>query len=680
MARIKTYVLDTVVSEKDIVIGSDADNLGTTKNFEVAVLRDFILSGLAPNVGGTLKVTELIDTNNNTTPQAFINSLNPSYIVFPYEVVIVTLNSSKYLLKLQDVVVGSGQTPTISSDFISLTSALSGTLNYLPKFTPNGNTIGNSSVFDNGTTVSIGTASPSASSLLQLDSTSKGLLQPRMTTVQRDAITSPAEGLTIFNTTTHKPNYYNGTSWIELKENSVSGTLNKIAKFTPDGTTVGNSAITDDGSSILISEPTFINGTSATDSPLGAELLTSSGWTSTDWSGSFSLGFTHTPGNTSVLSNTLAAVVNSYYQISYNITLKTVGSITISFGGQSLLLTSNGSSAFGPIATTTGNLTVTPSSDFDGKIVISIKQINTSSPLLSLTNSNNNGNLLQARVATGDLRSVAIGYDAGRRITTGNFNSALGYNAGANVTTGTNNTLVGYNTGNALVTGSYNTMLGAGTGQINTGGYNTLIGAYSGLSNTTGTSNTFIGYNTGSTSSGDSNTFLGSSAGSTLGSVTPGSSNTAIGEASLSNLSYGGSFNVALGKNSGRYYGLSGSTSLSESNQSLFLGASARPLGDSQTNQIVIGYSAVGLGSNSVVLGNTSTTLTSLRGQIGIGTDAPVATAKVQVDSTTQGFLPPRMTTAQRNAITSPAVGLVVFDTTLEQLCVRTSSAWTTLT
>jgi len=680
MARIKTYVLDTVVSEKDIVIGSDAENLGTTKNFEVGVLRDFIVSGLGPSVGGTLKITELIDTNNNTTPQAFINSLTPTYTVSSYEVVVVTLNTQKFLLKLQNVTVGVGQTPTISSNFISLTSSLSGTLNYLPKFTPDGTALGNSSVYDNGTSVAIGTTSPNASSLLDLTSTSKGFLQPRMTTTQRNAISSPTEGLTIFNTTTHKPNYYNGTSWIELQENSVNGTLNKVAKFTPNGTALGDSAITDDGYSVLISEPTFITGTPATDSPLGVELLTSSNWTSTGWSGSFSLGFTHTPGNTNVLSNTLAAIIDTYYQISYQVIDKTVGSITINFGGQSRSVSSNGENAFGPIATTTGNLTITPDSAFDGKVIISIKQINTSSPLLSLTNSNNNGNLLQARVGTGDLRSVAIGYDAGRRITTGNFNSILGYNAGANITTGSNNTFLGYNTGNALVTGSFNLMLGAGAGQVNTGAYNTFVGAYSGLSNTTGTSNTFVGYNTGSTSSGNSNTFLGNSAGSTLGAVVSGSSNTAIGDSSLSNLNYGGSFNVALGKNAGRNIGVPGTSALSEANQSLFLGASSRPSADSQTNQIVIGYDSVGLGSNSVVLGNNSITLTSLRGQVGIGTDAPVATAKVQVDSTTQGFLPPRMTTTQRNAITSPAVGLVVFDTTLEQLCVRTSSAWTTLT
>jgi len=54
--------------------------------------------------------------------------------------------------------------------------------------------------------------------------------------------------------------------------------------------------------------------------------------------------------------------------------------------------------------------------------------------------------------------------------------------------------------------------------------------------------------------------------------------------------------------------------------------------------------------------------------------------AKLRIDSTTQGFLPPRMTTTQKNAITTPALGLVVFDTTINKLCVFGATTWETIT
>ena len=52
------------------------------------------------------------------------------------------------------------------------------------------------------------------------------------------------------------------------------------------------------------------------------------------------------------------------------------------------------------------------------------------------------------------------------------------------------------------------------------------------------------------------------------------------------------------------------------------------------------------------------------------------ASAKLQVDSTTRGFLPPRMTTTQINAIVSPAEGLVAYNTTISHLCCYQAGAW----
>jgi hypothetical protein len=66
-----------------------------------------------------------------------------------------------------------------------------------------------------GSRIGINNIAPDASAQLDVSSTTKGFLPPRMTTTQRNAISSPVEGLHIYNTTTHKGNYYDGTNWVE---------------------------------------------------------------------------------------------------------------------------------------------------------------------------------------------------------------------------------------------------------------------------------------------------------------------------------------------------------------------------------------------------------------------------------------------------------------------------------
>jgi hypothetical protein len=62
-----------------------------------------------------------------------------------------------------------------------------------------------------------------------------------------------------------------------------------------------------------------------------------------------------------------------------------------------------------------------------------------------------------------------------------------------------------------------------------------------------------------------------------------------------------------------------------------------------------------------------------------IGSSTDVASAILNVTSTTKGFLPPRMTTTQKNAIASPAAGLMVYDTTLNLISVYNGTIWISL-
>jgi hypothetical protein len=82
----------------------------------------------------------------------------------------------------------------------------------------------------------------------------------------------------------------------------------------------------------------------------------------------------------------------------------------------------------------------------------------------------------------------------------------------------------------------------------------------------------------------------------------------------------------------------------------------------------------------TVMRTNNSTGNATFDYSVAIGTtSSPVASAGLEVVSTTQGFLPPRMTTAEKNAITTPATGLMVFDTDLARPCFFNGATWITL-
>lgn len=77
--------------------------------------------------------------------------------------------------------------------------------------------------------VGIGTTTPAASAALDVTSTTKGLLPPRITSTQRDAISSPAFGLIIFCTdcgVVGQPQFYSGASWYNMLGQAAAAPLN----------------------------------------------------------------------------------------------------------------------------------------------------------------------------------------------------------------------------------------------------------------------------------------------------------------------------------------------------------------------------------------------------------------------------------------------------------------------
>src|ERR1700750_2400070 len=84
-------------------------------------------------------------------------------------------------------------------------------------------------VFPTTGSAGIGTSTPNASALMEMVSTTKGLLIPRMGIDQRNWIGSPATGLLIYQTN-NTPGfyYYNGTAWVAVSPVNANRSLSNL--------------------------------------------------------------------------------------------------------------------------------------------------------------------------------------------------------------------------------------------------------------------------------------------------------------------------------------------------------------------------------------------------------------------------------------------------------------------
>ena len=129
---------------------------------------------------------------------------------------------------------------------------------------------------------------------------------------------------------------------------------------------------------------------------------------------------------------------------------------------------------------------------------------------------------------------------------------------------------------------------------------NLFIGALAGGSNAYG-GNIGIGWNVlGDQTSGGENCALGQLA---LSSLTTGNRNVAIGTESLSWLTGAQNDNIGIGDNAARYYS-TGTDGLTQSSQGIYIGGDTKASANNISNEIVIGYDALGGGSDTITLGN----------------------------------------------------------------------------
>jgi len=117
------YNIKTLVNVNDYVIGTDSETSNKkTKNFLVGDLAAFIIGGLSPEVGGTIKITEITPTTSETDPVVVANALAPDYEVAQYELLFLNLNGIVHLLKLVNRSIGAESTALPSGSFISFSN------------------------------------------------------------------------------------------------------------------------------------------------------------------------------------------------------------------------------------------------------------------------------------------------------------------------------------------------------------------------------------------------------------------------------------------------------------------------------------------------------------------------------------------------------------------------------
>ena len=428
--------------------------------------------------------------------------------------------------------------------------------------------------------VGINNINPVASAVIDMVSTTRGLLIPRMTLTQRNAIASPAAGLQVIVTGETGGEFvsmYNSSLAAWQRVGAVAGSNTQIQYNNAGALGASPTFSYDDALKSLKVDSIYIyqgRNRNAGNVVVGRNEGVAGVPLSTITTGTNNTGL-----GTSVLANITSAVNN------------------IGIGYYSLRQDTTGSSNIG-----IGTFALT-----------------------SLRNGSNN---------------TAIGIAALQTITTASGNVAIGTNASTNLTAGnSNNTVVGNDAHGNASTGAANVFIGKGAGQFAGGADLNAIVGMNAMQLGSGDQTAAIGYEAGLSTTGNNNTYAGFNAGK---NITSGANNTVIGSQS------GSALGITTGSNN------------------TIIGAGVNGLATTLANNIVIADGA----GNQRINANSS-------GSVGIGTGVTIAaSARLEITSTTQGVLFPRMTTAQKTAIGTPAAGLQVYDTTLNQMSYFNGTTW----
>lgn len=438
-------------------------------------------------------------------------------------------------------------------------------------------------------------ATANASSILDVSSTSKGILIPRVSltgTGDATTIASPATSLLVYNTSSAgglTPGYYywNGTAWVGvaytttwlLRGNSGTSAATHFIGTTDNVPLVFK--VNNQKAGLIDVNPNLFLGYQAGNLNTGLE-NTGIGYQSLN---SNTLGY----GNTGVGT--------------YSIASNTDGSGNTATGAWTL--TYNTSGAFN---TAVGHFALSHNSTGNHNSGFGVNALD-GGPFV--TGSDNTAAGYQAmKNASDGNKNAAYGAEALYSNSSGSENVAIGYQSLYANTTGGSNTATGSQAlKNNSGGGSFNAAYGYATLQNNSGSYNTAVG-YANLSAfNSGTGNTAIGQESlPQNTTGNFNTGLGTFA---LRENNIGNNNTAAGYKALYT-NHAGSDNVAVGNNAMPADLLNGNTGVGTNSgvnsgnisNCTFIGYQAGMNAGNLTNATAIGANAVVSASNSLVLGD----------------------------------------------------------------------------